>query len=475
MSSRLSSVALKQIQSTVYYGTLVDTPTLGELRILVNARVGVDQDGTILYIQQGPLAGSVADEAAEMGLTDFQVVDISNSWSRFFVPGFIDTHIHAPQYPNCGVFGNSTLYDWLLKYTYPVELALTDPAKALDVYQKVVQMTLSSGTTCCAYYATLHVEPTKILADCAFEQGQRAFIGRTCQDCGKPHYSDKGLEDGQKSTKEVIDHIKMRDPDYSVIKPILAPRNANKVSREFMLWLAAESERQNLPIETHLSETADEVVDLLKMFPECDTYTGIYEKYNLLTERCILGHCVHLTEDELDLINSRKSGISHCPTSNSCLTSGEARVRWMLDHGSKVGLGTDVSGGFSPSILATARHAVLVSRHVSMKTKSDHDKLSVNDALYLATLGGARVVGMADQLGTFEAGKKWECQQIDLLQPCMHFFDFLNPTLEGLERGEPEELGKFQDLIDKWVFNGDDRNVRQVYVNGRCVVDKSVV
>ncbi|KAH3671342.1 hypothetical protein OGAPHI_000565 [Ogataea philodendri] len=473
----ISSRALCDLPFTVYHGTLVHTPELDVLETIPNARVGVDPTGTIVYIKKGRLDCSIKEEALKYDneLANIAVVDISSSgFSKFFIPGFIDTHIHAPQYPNCGVFGNSTLFSWLIKYTYPVEMALEDPHKAQSVYKKVVKKTLANGTTCCAYYATIHSQSTNILADCAYELGQRAFIGRSCMDCARKEYTDEGFEGGVKSTMKVIEHISKRDPGYDLIKPILSPRNANKCTREYMKWLAEQSEKLSIPIQAHLSETEDEVEGILQMFPECKTYAGIYDSQNLLNESTILGHCVFISDEELALINERKSSISHCPTSNSCLTSGEARVRWMLDHNSKVGLGTDVSGGFSPSILTTARHAVLVSRHVAMKTRSDHDKLSVNESLYLATLGGAKVIGEEEKLGSFAVGKKWECQLIDLdvEDSPIDLFDFLNPSISGIMQKDEEDLRKFQDLIDKWVFNGDDRNVRKVFVNGRCVIDK---
>ncbi|KAG7879738.1 hypothetical protein KL938_003791 [Ogataea parapolymorpha] len=473
----LQSNALDNIGFTVYYGMLVHTPKIGDLEVIPNARVGVDSRGIITYVATGPLLTTIESEALnhDPSLQSISVVDITTSgFRKFFIPGFIDTHIHAPQFPNCGVFGNSTLFSWLTKYTYPVEMALEDPIKAKDVYNRVVQKTLSNGTTFCAYYATIHTTATNILADCAFKHGQRAYIGRSCMDCAKKEYTDQGLEDGIHSTKTVIEHIKSIDADYKLIKPILSPRNANKCSPEFMLWLAEQSREQGIPIQAHLSETEDEVEQILKMFPHCKTYTEIYDSHKLLTESSILGHCIFLNNEELKLINKRKSSISHCPTSNSCLTSGEARLRWIIDSGSKVGLGTDVSGGFSPSMLTTARHAVIVSRHVAMKTKSDHDKISVNESLYLATLGGAKVMGMEQELGSFEVGKKWECQLIDLdtKESPVDLFDFLNPSVEGLLAGDPSHISRFQDLIDKWVFNGDDRNVRRVYVNGRCVLDK---
>lgn len=474
------SLALTPLTFTVYHGTIVHTPTLGSLDVQVGVRVGVDLEGTIVYVNKDDTDLTPLDEALAFNRTltaeNVNLVDTTaHGLFQFYIPGFIDTHIHAPQYPNCGVFGSSTLFDWLVKYTYPVEKQLADSATAREVYKKVVLKTLENGTTCCAYYSTIHVEATKILADCAYQQGQRAMIGRSCQDCGNPTYKDENAEKGMAANMKVIEHIKKLDENYSLIKPILTPRNANKCSEDFMFGMAKASEEINLPIQTHMSETEEEVEQILKLIPKCKTYAAIYDYYNLLTSRTILAHCVFISDEELDLIVQRKAGIAHCPTSNSCLTSGEAHVRKMLDKDIKVGLGTDISGGFSPSILTTARHAVLVSRHVAMKTKNEKDKISVNEALYLATLGGARVCGYDDMLGSFEVGKKWECQLISLedeISP-FHTFKFLDPDTEGLKKGNETDVQRFQDIIDKWVFNGDDRNVRQVFVNGRCVVDKN--
>lgn len=475
----MHSAALVSLKFTVYHGTIVHTPDLGTKDVHVGARIGVDPTGTIVFVHLNKTTQSPLDEALAFDKTltpdDICVVDISShGLFQFFVPGFIDSHIHAPQYPNCGVFGSSTLFDWLFKYTYPVERQLKDPEIAKEVYEKVVRKTLENGTTCCAYYSTIHVEATNILADCAYQQGQRAMIGRSCQDCGKSDYKDEDADAAMAANLEVIKHVHSIDNDFSLIKPILTPRNANKCTEDLMFDMARASNKWNIPIQAHMSETEDEVELILKMYTHCNTYAEVYDYYNLLTEQTILGHCIYISNDEIDLINERKAGVAHCPISNSCLTSGEAHVRKLLDKDTKVGLGTDVSGGYSPSILTTARHAVLVSRHIAMKTKNDADKLLVNEALYLATLGGARVCGYEDKLGSFEVGKKWECQLIsveDDVSP-FHAFGFLSPDVEGFLRGNQEDVQKFQDIIDKWVFNGDDRNVRRVYVNGRCVVRK---
>lgn len=130
---------------------------------------------------------------------------------------------------------------------------------------------------------------------------------------------------------------------------------------------------------------------ILDAYPGYQEYSDIYNDFNLLNERTILGHCVKVRDHDLDNVISNKSGVAHCPTSNTSVGSGEAHIRKMIDRNVKLGLGTDISAGFSPSILRTVQYAVLNSIHVAMKSKNQRDKVSVNECLYLATMGGAKV------------------------------------------------------------------------------------
>ncbi|CDK25252.1 unnamed protein product [Kuraishia capsulata CBS 1993] len=478
----LESKAKKPLTFTVYHGNFVHTPVLGELQVLLGARIAVDKSGVIVYIKTSPLKTSPIQEAMALNpslprdeIRCIDTMDDTSKVSKFWFPGFIDTHIHAPQFPNNGVFGSSTTVDWLLKYTFPMEKLLgADLNKCFEVYDKVVKRTLANGTTCCAYYATIDVDATNLLADCCYSNGQRAYIGRSCMDCAHKDYTDESAEEGVKATYKVMGHISNRDFCYDLIKPIITPRNANRCSGDYMKRLGLIAKVGNLPLQYHMSETGPEAAKILEQFPERKSYADIYDYHDLLTSSAILGHCIYISQEELDLINERKAAISHCPISNSCLISGECKVRWLLDNGTKVGLGTDISGGYSASILATARHAHMVSRHVAMKTKELKDTLSVNEVLFLGTQGGAQAMGLQDMIGSFDVGKKWECQLIDLEveNSPVDLFDFLTPKLEKSSESDPQWMSTFQDMIDRWVFNGDDRNVRQVYVNGRCVIDK---
>ncbi|EPS29461.1 hypothetical protein PDE_04410 [Penicillium oxalicum 114-2] len=453
-----------------------------------------------------------------------KIVTACEDRNEFFFPGFIDTHIHAPQFPNVGLFGSSTLLDWLETYTFPVEskfgaqadqphgdetLPEKTPPSALRIYDQVVSRTLSHGTTCASYFATIHVPATNALAALCHSRGQRAFIGRVCMDnpdfCPS-YYKDLSVEDSLSASRSTIDFIHSLDPKGALVKPILTPRFAPTCTRAALEGLGKLAAEYNPPlhIQTHISENTNEICLVKELFPEAGSYAAVYDRYDLLTKRTILAHAVHLTPEERQLVRQRDAKISHCPASNSALGSGIAPVRTFLDEGITVGLGTDVSGGYSPSVLEAVRQACLVSRllghtasfkdaqkehgHEDGHTEKnkqpslDREKLTVEESLYLATRGGAAVVDMADDLGGFDEGMIWDAQLIELggMQdlPQNPLLQPTNDTHSLIKSGPVGNVDLFgtetwEEKIHKWVWSGDDRNVKAVWVGGRPVHSRS--
>lgn len=150
-------------------------------------------------------------------------------------------------------------------------------------------------------------------------------------------------------TKALVDYL--RDIKSRII-PVITPRFAPTCSRELMSGLGELAKSEGLPAQTHLSENLAEIAWVKELFPECTSYADVYYKSGLLGKQTILAHCVHLTEEELTLIAQTASGISHCPNSNSNLSSGICPVKKIMQKGIKMGLGTDVAAGYSPSILS---------------------------------------------------------------------------------------------------------------------------
>lgn len=353
-----------------------------------------------------------------------------------------------------------------------MESSFKDIEKARKVYTRCVRRTLSHGTTTAAYYATIHVDSTNLLAKICHDLGQRAFVGRVCMDCLSPdYYRDESAESLIADTQKTVDYIKELDSEFEIISPIVTPRFAPSCSRESLTGLSKLAKECNLPIQTHISENTGEIELVKELFPEAKNYADVYDRFGLLTNRTILAHAIHLTDEELKTIKQRESKISHCPSSNIYLTSGFARVRKLLNKGIDVGLGTDVSGGHTPSILDSARQAMGVSRMVSYVENSEEAKLSVEESLYLATRGGAKVVGLENKIGGFEVGMQWDAQLIGLTQ------------VEDMNVSEPlraadgtidlfQDVDNWSDKVAKWLFTGDDRNTLKVWVKGRLVHEK---
>ncbi|RMZ89795.1 hypothetical protein DV736_g2960, partial [Chaetothyriales sp. CBS 134916] len=430
-------------QQAIYFGRFVDTPKLDDIRIRTGALLVSCQDRRGVISKADWTVTSPSEAASRLGV---EVPVITSKENGFFFPGFIDTHIHASQYPNAGIFGKSTLLDWLTTYTFPLESSLgnaasplyansttpVDPlSRAKAVYNRVVSATLAHGTTTASYYATISVPATNTLSKTAFEKGQRAYVGR-------------------------------------LLAPIVTPRFAPSCLASTLTALGQLAKEKDLRIQTHLAENVDEMKLVKELFPEQASYTEVYDTHQLLTPKTILAHSIHLDASEIQTIKVRQSKISHCPASNSALGSGFCPVRVYLDSGLDVGLGTDVSGGYSPSILEAVRQACLVSRHVGYIHGGDsRHSLSVNDALYLGTVGGAKVVGMEGKLGAFEEGMLWDVQEIDLGD--------LNDEGEQLGDSGVDIFGweSWENKVAKWVWGGDDRNVKRVWVSGKLVHERN--
>ncbi|OAA68996.1 guanine deaminase [Cordyceps fumosorosea ARSEF 2679] len=499
---------LDQPRNQLLLGTFVHSKSRREIDIFHNAAVAVDSNGKIAAVERqcSNLEVAKAHALAKLGWSVDDVDIYTTKESQFFFPGFIDTHIHAPQYPNAGIFGKTTLLDWLEKHTFPMEVSLKDLAKARKVYTAVVRRTLCHGTTTAAYYATIDVAATNLLTDLCHAIGQRAFVGRVCMDRAEinpDYYRDESTEAALRATRQTIEHIRAVDPAFDLVAPILTPRFAPSCTSEGMRALAKLQREGGFLAQTHISENTNEIALVRELFPASRSYADVYDQHGLLTPGMVLAHAVHLTEEEADLIALRRSKVSHCPCSNSSLTSGAARVRWMWQKGIEVGLGTDVSGGYSPSILEAARQAALVSRHVAATRhngdgdQEDHErcKLTVEEVLYLATRGGALCLGLEDRVGGFEVGKDWDAQLVGLgrvadsglregeeytanghgsgpaVNSAVAGAGFVVPAFNGSDEGNVDVFGweSWGEILAKWLYNGDDRNTKKVWVKGRLV------
>jgi len=294
-----------------------------------------------------------------------------------------------------------------------------------------------------------------MLAKICKSLGQRALIGKVNMDRNSPPTYCEDTEDSLRSTNAFIEAI--RKIDSKLIKPIITPRFVPSCSRNLMMELGRIARSNDLHVQTHLSENMSECQWVKQLEPDCENYTDVYKKCNLLGSKTMLAHCCHLSEPEIKILATSGSGVAHCPNSNFSLKSGVCDVKRLRESGVKVGLGTDVSGGFSPSILNTMRMAVMASNTLTFNQESSgYTPLGFSEALYLATRGGAGLLDMEDDLGALEPG-----MQADMILVDMNAHN--NTRLFGTESTE--------DKVSKFVFLADDRNISKVWVAGNLVKD----
>jgi guanine deaminase len=437
----------------VVHGHIVNPVSLSDVRILRDHSIGFNADsGRIEFV----CARSELDTTHGSLLRSSGSVRVIDAIGKFVTPGLIDTHCHGPQYRNAGLGTDCALLEWLSKYTFPTEAKFASLEFARDVYNKVVRRSLRNGTTTVSYFATLHAAATIEFADIVRAHGQRALVGKVCMDRNAPpFYVEPSAAQSLADTVRVLDHIDaMRCP---TVRPVLTPRFVPTCSSELMRGLGALARERRVFVQSHISENRDEVQWVAELHPDCASYADVYHRHGLLNDRSIMAHAIHLSDAELALFRSSGAAISHCANSNFNLCSGVLDVRRVLDAGVKVGLGTDLSGGYAPSMWDAIRSAVTASTVHAIAARSTK-RLTYNEAFFLATLGGAQALSMADLVGSFEVGKQFDALIIDAAARDGPIDAFADYTVE--------------ELWENVLLRCDDRNIEAVFVDGKKVAPK---
>ncbi|KAK7233185.1 imidazolonepropionase [Aureococcus anophagefferens] len=379
----------------------------------------------------------------------------------FLVPGLVDCHVHAAQYAYTGTATDKPLMEWLQHYTFPAERRCADVAYARRVYEKLVDRLLANGTTCSAMYATIHVAATKVLVDVCLEKGHRCVVGKVCMDRNGAEGYEETTAAALAGTEAVIEYVKARQPGAApktrVVQPCVVPRFIPTCTLPLLAGLGELAKKHDCWVQSHASETPDEMAFVESLHPGRSD-SSIFDDAGLLTDKCVMAHCVYLDENELGLFAKRKCGVACCPLSNAVFSLSEGTNAFPLKRaharGVPVGLGTDIAGGYATSMLSACRHAVVASKHAANEPDVDY-----RDAFWTATLGGARALGLGDTLGSFAVGKQFDACKIRCEAGVYDTFP------ECIPDGTPRLHIDFEQFLNL----GDDRNVAAVFVQGRLV------
>ena len=442
----------------ILQGNIIHAPRYGEVELLEDVLVGVDCTGHIAFVSAEENYSSVTNEPLPIK---------SLPKNSFLVPGFVDCHVHAPQYTYAGTATDLPLLGWLEQHAYPSEERFSNTLVAHDVYSTVVANLLGHGTTCALYFASIHLESCKILADVAVAKGQRAFIGKVCMDQYSPTTYCESTEAAIAATEEFIGYV--ANKQTKLVSAAITPRFIPSCSMKLLEGLGELGSKYNVVIQSHIAESRDEVALVEQIHATADEVT-IFDRAGLLKENSLFAHGTQLFLADVKRMSKKGASIVHCPLSNWFFGNGALPVAFLKKNinNFKCALGTDVAGGYSPSMLSSIRNAVITSKAIQngfptiVETtqppgqKEVPTDFSFKHAFWLATVGGAQCLGLEHTIGTLVPGKSF-----DALLVC--------PSTTGFHVSAADNL---MDIFEKWINLGDDRNIRRVWVAGRLVVDK---
>lgn len=392
------------------------------------------EDGRVAEL--GPADRLVASLSADVKLREYP--------HKLIVPGFIDCHVHYPQLDIIASYGERLL-DWLHRYAYPAEARFADVEHAREVAGVFVDELLRNGTTTALVFGTVHPHSADAIFEAAAARGMRLIAGKVLMDRNCPQELRDDPESAYRDSKALIE----RWHGNGRLGYAITPRFALTSSPE-QLSAAGRLAREypDVWIHTHLAENMDEVEEIARQFPERRSYLDVYEHYGLLRERAVFAHCLHMSDEDRTLMASRGGAAAFCPTSNLFLGSGLFDLPAIRGAGIRCGLGTDVGGGTSLSLMRTASEAYKVL-HLN-----EH-ALPATRALYLATLGAAEALYLDDRIGNFLPGKEAD-------------FVVLDPAGSSMTARRTAAAETIEEVLFALLTLGDDRNVAATLVQGEA-------
>lgn len=338
-------------------------------------------------------------EACHKYLAQFAVSELREFPDGVIIPGFFDMHFHWVQ-DDVRLMPKASLLEWLDKYTFPAEAKFKKPSYARRKAQHFFKRLLSVGTLGGACYSSIH--------DHALDEAMKAVVGDVL--VGNVLMTQESPRALQQAAGAAVKAAKRGMTKYKQ-RYVLTPRFAIATDPATMKATATLADKKKIFKQTHLSETPGEIDFVLRQyrglkgFEKVKSYTEIYYKTGMLGPRSLMGHGIHLSTKELELLKKTKTVLVHCPTSNAPieergLGSGLFDFRKVEKAGVRWALGSDIGGGPFLSMLD------VMSSFVAQNRRAKRPEATYVKALYRATRAGAEILGVHKRTGGLERGKE---------------------------------------------------------------------
>lgn len=366
-------------------------------------------------------------------------LDLGN---KLIVPGFVDTHVHYPQVDIIASYGTQLL-DWLERYTFPEESRYANFDTGQATASFFLDELLKNGTTTALVFGTVHPESVSAFFAQAATRHLRMICGKVMMDRNAPEPLLDTPESSLKDSQQLIDHWHGNARLGYAVTPRFAP-----TSSPAQLAMAQQllNDNPGVHLHTHIAENADECNWVSRLFPHSQDYLSVYEKYDLVRKRSVFAHAIHLSDNAWQRLAKADAAVAHCPCSNLFIGSGLFNLRDAQKHNVDVGLGTDIGGGDSFSLLRAANEAYKIQQ-------LQRHTLSPEHAFYLMTLGGAKALDLDSHIGNFDAGKEADFLVID---------EHATPLLSRRTRSQTH----WRDRLFTLLMLADDRSIEQTWIMG---------
>ncbi len=357
-------------------------------------------DGGAVAIRGAQIAGVGTQSEIEQRFEAKQTLDKPDA---VLLPGMIDTHTHAPMSLFRAIADDMRLQDWLNNFIFPAEKKNVSPEFVRwGTRVACLEMVLAGITTYTDmyYFEDVEAEETR-------KAGIRGVLGQSVIGFPAPDY--KTWNESIGGAERYIQRFRNDD----LITPAVAPHAIYTTPNDALIASHQLAARYGVPLLIHVSETKteqDEAVAKRGMTP-----TQTLEKLGVLDGRVVAAHCVWANDDDISILKRHGTGVAHCPSSNMKLASGIAPVTKMLRMGVNVGLGNDGFAGSNDN--ADLILEMNIAAKLQKVTAMDPRVLPAEQALEMATLGGARVLGLDKDIGSVEEGKRADLITISLAKP----------------------------------------------------------
>jgi guanine deaminase len=394
----------------------------------------------LLVVRDGRV--SALGPAAELLATLPSAATITDYRGKLILPGFVDTHVHYAQTDIIASYG-AQLLEWLERYTFPAEARFDAEHHAREVAEFFLGELLRNGTTTAMVFATTHSNSVDAIFEAARARSMRLIAGKVLMDRNVPEAVRDTADSGYADSKALIARWHGRDRLLYAVTPRFAPTSTE---RQLELCGRLLDEHPDVFLQSHVAENRGEVAWVAELYPWSRSYLDVYDHYGLLRPRAVYAHCIHLDATDRQRMAASGAAMSFCATSNLFLGSGLFDVGAAHDAGVRVGIGTDVGGGTSLSMLRTLDESYKVCQLAGQT-------LSPLRAFYLATLGGAAALYLDDRIGSFAIGKEAD-------------FVVLDPAATPLLARRMARTTTLAEKLFAFMIMGDDRAVHATHVLG---------